>query len=257
MLIDTFDRWSSAGRAHVHDRRGSAALELTLAAPLLLLLVIGVYDISEALILQQELYNASHTIVTSASNVAVQPNASTSLTVAQVQQALSGIYAAMPTLRGGLQTGVHSATLTSISVQQADPNCIASASNACAYVAYAMWSVSYADPPGRFAGNLNTFSSVTRCPTSHTPLKQVPPTQYTPGTLTSLPIMNVTTPTPTLVADVHYQYSPRFLSYITGPVDFWATSLWPVRSVNQTQAEPNQYTQYDLANAANGAGQCP
>ena len=83
----------STGGGVLTDRRGAAAIEFAIIAPVLITLTIGVFDISRALTLQQEVYNAAHTIPTSASSMAVQPDKSTSLTVTQVQQALSGIYA--------------------------------------------------------------------------------------------------------------------------------------------------------------------
>jgi Flp pilus assembly protein TadG len=246
---------STAGSADPRDRRGVAAIEFALIAPVLITLTIGVFDISRALTMQQEVYNAAHTIPTSASSLAVQPDKTTTLTVTQVHQALSGIYAEIPALRNGSASGLRSVTLTSITFQQSDPACVASPTVTCSYVPYAKWSVSYAAPPGRVD---SAFASVTRCQTPATPLRQVTPDLYTPGDLTSLPTANVTTPDPILVADVHYQYTPLFLGYfMTGPVNFWASGLWPVRSVSPTAAPQDQYTTYDLANAAGGAGQCP
>jgi Flp pilus assembly protein TadG len=226
-----------------------AGIEFALVAPILITMMIGVFDISHALTLQQEVYHAAHAIPTSASSLAVQQDNTTSLTVNQVQQALSVIYAEMPALRSGIESGVRSVTLTSVAFQQSDPACVSSATTICRFIAYAKWSVSY---------NSSTFTAVTRCPSGTRPLLQVTPSQYTPGDLTSLPTANVTNPDPILVADVHYRYTPLFFGYfVTGPVDFWACGLWPVRSVNQTATPQNQYTTYDLANAAGGAGQCP
>ncbi|HEY4040863.1 MAG TPA: hypothetical protein VGM32_03350, partial [Rhodopila sp.] len=173
-------------------------------------MIIGVYDASRALTLWQEVDNAAHTIPTSASSMAVQPDKSTTLTVTQVQQALSGIYAEVPALRSGIEVGLRSVTLTSVAFQQSDPTCVASATITCSYVPYAKWSVSYAGPLGGGGGSSN-FATVTRCPAKAGPLGQVTPALYTPGDLTSLPTANVTTPDPILVADVHYQYTPLFL----------------------------------------------
>jgi Flp pilus assembly protein TadG len=250
---------STAGSADPRDRRGVAAIEFALIAPVLIILTIGVFDISRALTIQQEVYNAAHTIPTSASSLAVQPDKTTTLTVTQVQQALSGIYAEIPALRSGTASGLRSVTLTSVTFQQSDPACVASPTTTCSYVPYAKWSVSYVVPPGRAAGGASAFTSVTRCPAqAGTPLRQVTPNLYTPGDLTSLPTADVTNPDPILVADVHYQYTPLFIGYfMTGPVDFWAAGLWPVRSVSPAAAPQNQYTTYDLANAAGGAGLCP
>jgi hypothetical protein len=32
------------------------------------------------------------------------------------------------------------------------------------------------------------------------------------------------------MADVKLTYKPYFFNFVTGPVTFWATSYWPVRS---------------------------
>ena len=248
---------SKVGDAALTDRRGVAAIEFALIAPILTTLLIGVVDISRALTLQQEVYNAAHTIPTSASSLAVQPDKSTSLTVTQVQQALSGIYAEIPALRSGIASEQRSVTLTSVNFQQVVPTCVPSATNTCAYVPYAKWSVSYVDGPGLPTGGPNPFTQVSRCPATATPLRQVMPNVYIPGDLTSLPTANVTTPDPILVADVHYQYTPLFFNFFTGPIDFWACGLWPVRSVNPAAAPQNRTPRANLANAPGPAGQCP
>jgi Flp pilus assembly protein TadG len=245
------------GRIGLGDRRAVAALEFALIVPILIIMTFGVFDISRALTLQQEVYNAARTIPTSASSLAVQSDKTTSLTVTQVQQALSGIFAEMPALRNGTEHGVRSVTLTSVAFQQSDPTCVAS-SNTCQYVPYAKWSVSYAGPPGQAVGVPNGFTSVTRCQAVATPLRQLIPELYQPGDLNSLPTANITNPDAIMVADVHYQYTPLFFGYfLTGPVDFWGYGLWPVRSVSPTALPKDQYTKYDLANAAGGLGQCP
>jgi hypothetical protein len=66
----------------------------------------------------------------------------------------------------------------------------------------------------------------------------------------------VTNPDPILVVDVHYRYTPMFLNFITGPVDFWASGYWPVRSVAPGTAASQRYTKFDIANQLNGAGKC-
>ncbi len=61
-----------------------AALEFALIAPMIIVLMIGVFDIARAMIIRQQIYNAAHMIPISASSLAVQPDKSTSLTVSQV-----------------------------------------------------------------------------------------------------------------------------------------------------------------------------
>jgi len=235
------------------DKRGVAALEFAIVAPMVFAFVVGVIDITKAMILQEQVYEAAHTIPITASNLAVQPDHTTTLTVAQAQQSMSAIFAEIPWLRGGIESGARSVTLTSVTFTLANASCNPQTTT-CAYLAQVAWSVSYADPSGRYPGNANTFTAVTRACSN---LTQVAPTAITPGNLTQLPTANVVNPDPILVADVHYQYTPMFLTFITGPVDFWASGYWSVRAVSANAAAGQQYTTYDLANQNGGVGKCP
>ena len=108
------------------SRRGTVALEFALIAPLLLIFIIGVYDTSKAMLLYQQVYNAAHTVTITASNVSEQADGSTSLTVEEVQQVLSAIYAEMPLVAAGVEKGTRSATLTSVTFVQSPPTCVPS-----------------------------------------------------------------------------------------------------------------------------------
>ena len=68
--------------------------------------------------------------------------------------------------------------------------------------------------------------------------------------------LNISVPDPILVADVHYQYTPMFLRFLTGPLDFWATGYWSARTGDPAKTVAQQYTRYDIANAAGGANKC-
>ncbi len=239
-------------RRFVQCRRAVAALEFALIAPAAVTLGLGIYDIAMAVIVRQEITNAARLIPLSASNLAVQPDKSTSLTVAQVQQSLSGIFAEMPGRRNGTQVGLASVTLSSVTFTQVNPSCNPSKTT-CPMVPQVVWSVAYADPPGRNPGNLNTFQTVTR-PCMR--LKQTAPGANTPGDLTSLPTANVVNPDAILVADVHYQYQPFIAVFLTGPIDFWASGFWSVRTAVAGSAPAAQYTKYDIANQNGGAGKC-
>ena len=234
-------------------RRGIAAMEFALVAPVFFVMVIGVSDLSEAMIVQQQVYNAAHMIPISASSLAVQPDKSTALTATQVQQTLSAIFAAIPRLRNGSLTGQTSVTMSSVTFIQADSACNP-AKATCAMVPRVVWSVPYVDPPGRNPNNGNSFQSVTR-PCMQ--LGQVSPTQGSGSDLTTLPTANVTNPDPILVVDVHYQFTPNFFKFITGPIDFWASGYWSVRSVDPNAAVSLHYTRYDVANQKGGVGKCP
>ena len=233
-------------------RRAVAALEFAVIAPAAVVMGFGIYDIAMAVIVRQEVISAARLIPLSASNLAVQPDKSTSLTVAQVQQSLSGIFAEMPGRRSGNQAGLTSVTLSSVTFIQVNPSCDPSTTT-CQMVPQVVWSVAYADPPGRNPGNLNTFKNVTR-PCIR--LSQTAPGANTAGDLTSLPTANIVNPDSILVADVHYRYQPLITVFLTGPIDFWASGYWAVRTATPGSAASTQYTRYDIANQSGGAGKC-
>jgi Flp pilus assembly protein TadG len=230
-----------------------AALEFAMIAPACAIIILGLYDIAMAVIVRQEVQNAAHMIEISASNLAVQPDKSTSLTVSQVQQTLSGIFAEIPGRRNGTQSGQTSATMSSVTFVQVDSSCNP-ATTTCQSTPHVVWSVAYTDPAGRYVGNLDTFQNVTR-PCGQ--LTQTAPGVSAPGDLTTLPTLNVANPDAIVVVDIHYQYQPLFTGYLTGPVNFWASAYWSVRSVSQSSASSAQYTKYDIANENGGAGKCP
>ena len=231
----------------IAGRRGNVAVEFALIAPVLMIFIIGVFDVSKAMLLYQQVYNAAHTISISASNVAVQPDGSTSLTVAEVQQVLSAIYAEMPMVSARVETGRRSVTLSSITFVQDNPACVPTPTDTCNSTPYPAWSVGYT------GGNATGFTVATRACGA---LEQESATGLRSGDLTSIPTAGITNPGPILVADVHYQYTPLFLNFVTGPIDFWATSFWPVRSTPASNPAAPAYTRYDVALETNGARKC-
>ena len=229
------------------DTRGSAAIEFAVIVPVMITMVLGVVDMSKAMILNQEVYNAAHTIPLLASIEAVQPDKTTTLTVAQVQQSLSAIYAEMPWVRSGIEVGKRSVTMSSVVFTPSIVTCVQTANLNCLFTPHVAWSVAYTD------ANSAGFTNVVRsCGT----LKQTAPTAGVASDLTSLRTANVNNPDPILVVDVHYQYTPLFFKFVTGAVDFWASGYWPVRSVSPSVLPAFQYTTYDLTNQAAGAGKC-
>ncbi len=227
------------------DRRSTAAMEFAFLAPVLLVMTGGVYDLCAAVLLYNEVTTAATTIVASASNAAVNLDGSTALSYDQVQEAESGIWADIPELRTGLQSGqVKSVTISSISFQA--PGTCPSGSNCNPYTAYVMWSVSYtggATSGASFANNIRTCSPTGASSDGLGGEKQVAAASGLNGTdfTYTLPTAGLssytpdpTGPAPVLVADVVLSYSPLF-SFFKNPFTFVATSIWPVRSVKPTQ----------------------
>ncbi len=127
------------------DRQAVAALEFCLVAPVLVSLLYGVYDISEAVLFYQEVYNTAHSIAASASGLADQPNGSTNLNYTQIQFLESEIWGEIPTLRGYYQDGTKSVTLSSVVFEPTftTSTCTTGTATTPCYVPVVVWSVPY------------------------------------------------------------------------------------------------------------------
>lgn len=219
----------------------------------MLTMVVGVFDIVHAMTIQQQVFNNTHTILVSASSLSVQPDKTTSLSVTQVQQTLSTVFASIPGRRNGTLPGTASVTLTSVNFVLAKPSCTPAPGAPCSYVPVVAWSVAYADPAARYGG-ANTFQPLVR-PCMQ--LSQTTPAAGVAGDLTSVRTLGVTNPDPMLIVDTHYRYTPMFFRFVTGPIDFWSSGYWPVRSFDPAAAASARWTRYDIANQNAGVGKCP
>ncbi len=231
---------------------GIAATEFAVITPFMLMLVVGVLDISKAVIIWHQVCNTSHAIPVSASTLSELPDKTTALTPEQAQQAMSTIYAEMPWMRDNIEKGIASVTLTAVTYKPQN-NCMPTPTVMCTYDAYVVWSVAYTGP----YNTQNNFDATVVRPCGI--LTQINPTDpiVPPATqLTVVRTKSVTQPAPILIADVRYQYTPFFTKFVTGPVNFWETGYWPVRTVNTALNAVDQYTKYDPANPADPAN-CP
>jgi Flp pilus assembly protein TadG len=96
-----------------HDR-GVVSLEFAAIAPVLLLMIIGAFDIARAIAVWQQTLAAAQWVAVSANYLAIQPDASTSLTPAQATMAMTAIYGAMPQIQEGLYPEIYSVTLSGV-----------------------------------------------------------------------------------------------------------------------------------------------
>lgn len=162
MLSERPSRRASLGS----DRRSSVALEFVLVAPLLIIMMFGVYDLSCALIVYQQVYAAAHSIAASVTNLSVQASGSTVLSYDQVQEAASEIWGNIPWLRSGQQDGLKSITISSISFERISTaaNCD-TGTNTC-YTPVVVWSEVYTggDSVRAFQLSSSINSSVTYTP---------------------------------------------------------------------------------------------
>jgi len=247
-------------------RRAVAAMEFAFVAPVMLVLIIGVFDIAKAMILRQEVYNAAHSISLTASFLAVQSNGTTTLTQAQVQAIESDIFAEIPWLRNGIEKGITSVTLSGIEFS-ALPNASCMPYSTCTYwFPFVAWSVPYRPTntygvtfvyPTRACGPMvSGVVSISASP---------PPPLTVANQLSTLRTAGITYPDPILVADVRYSYTPAFFKFITGTIDFVVSAYWPVRVIPYNadttpggEIGTGQLTTYDLANTdSNPGAHCP
>jgi len=242
-------------------RRAVSSVEFALVAPLPILMIIGVFDVSKAMILRQEVINTAHSISLTASLVAVQANGTTTLTQAQVQAIESDIFAEMPWLRSGVEKGITSVTLSGIQFS-ALPSASCNPYTTCTYwFPFVMWSVPYR-PTNTYGV---PFIYPTRaCSVMTSGVWNINSSQNTPLTannfMSVLRIGGITYPDPIVVADVRYTYTPAFFKFVTGPIDFVASAYWPVRIVpynsnaNPGGSQGSQLTSYDTAGTDTNPG---
>jgi len=226
-------------RPLARDACAVVALEFGIIAPVMALMVIGVFDISKAAILWEQVWAASRSISESAATLAIQPDGSAQLTEAQATQALSLVLADIPWLREGIatkgETSTNAGHTVSAVLTSVDYEIAAGCTSQCDYQATVKWSKAFG-----YAG-FNTGSAVLRpCGSgSHGAqfLAQVTPgTPQSLGTIATkdaenLPLSGISVPDAFLMADVKLTYKPYFFNFISrNGITFWATSYWPVRS---------------------------
>ena len=239
------------------SRRGIAAIEFALIAPLFGTMIIGVFDTAKAVILWEQVQNTAHLVATSAATVStINPDKSTTLSAAAAQQSMSIIYAEMPWVRSLIEQGQRSVTLTSVEFKPLSNGCTPTAGQNC-YAANVAWSAAYA---GGQAGNAAQFVQGSTALRACGSLTQLTPKASIPVGMTPLTVLrtaNVSQPDAIIVADVHYQYSPMFFRFVTGKIDFWSTYHHSVRIGTTTVSPGLQYTLYGGSSASNATGNCP
>jgi hypothetical protein len=212
-------------------RDAVAALEFALVAPVLAIMLLGVFDGARALVAWQQTENAAQAVAQAAEKLSVTPGVTTTaLTYQQMQNAMTTIFAEMPGLSMGNTKGVFpglfTVTLSEIvyypqcrySVFGGNPNakpptgCGFSATNP--QIPYTYWSTSLQPAyGGQQTGNvLRACGKLTReYPTWDSVPGNPQPTRFQqmldPSDFGNNPIVL----SPQVVADVQYQFTPSFL----------------------------------------------
>jgi len=233
-LISRYHRAPSyAARLGLHlasQRRGVAALEFAIVAPVLLLMTVGALDVGRAVIVWQETIIAAKSVAYSATALAVpiptEPATDSDLSILDATEAMTALYGVIPQAKTAAYTGVYSVTLSGVVYQ----------TSGGVTSAYVIWSVPLAAPKG----NSPQMQTVTR--TCGLTTEVSTPLPETAVTLQTLPTKAVTVKSPFVVADVHFQYKPFFFWFVTGNIDFWETALLPPLIGNPTGSFPQEIT---------------
>jgi hypothetical protein len=216
-------------------------MEFAIVAPILAIIILGVYELCNAAIIYEEVQNAAHSIPASASNLAVfqSDTGATALTYQQIQLIASEIWAQIPELRTGLQNGA-SVTLTSVTfiptlppsppiaqTPQPAASCNPSKTVHCAYTPTVVWSVAYT---GGDSGR--TFSTALRsCIGAPTAANQANATEYyaatpayvsLPGGLNSEAPQSTKTPAATAATWTDSDLASLPSYFVANPDPFWA-----------------------------------
>ncbi len=212
------------------DRRGSPALEFAIILPVMVTMLMGVFDASQALIAMRQVTTASQEIAEIATELSVQPDGSTSLTPTQAYQSSTAVFAIMPQLKAQAPSTGFAVTLSAVVFKATPTGCTSN----CVITASTAWSVP-----------LSLGRAVTRpCGV----LAQV--SASTSPSLTTLPTAGMTALSSVVVADVSYTFTPLFGRFF-GSFSIFRSTFLPPR-VGTAQ----QYVEYDTANATTDKSIC-
>jgi hypothetical protein len=256
------------------DHRGVAAMEFAIIAPIMVLMIWGVWDISRALLAWEETYHAAEAIAQAAEKLSYTgisyPNTNnpvTALTAQQMQDAMSSIYAEMPWLNlgnpGGLFTGGYQVTLSGVSFNQLGlpgaPPCTPPQATCLTQSPVVLWSSYLTEGgPQLTLPPVNQPNALYRlCTPNPVPVAQFPnnahqlqdmidPNLQTGGS-SNMILM------PQVVADVVFTFQPSFplLSNLT--YTFYASASFPAPVGND-----NQQIVFDQKDSgANTVENCP
>jgi hypothetical protein len=217
------------------SRRGVAALEFALVAPVMAIMFFGTLDICRAYIAWQEVNNAAEAVVQAAEKLAITPGSpTTQLNATQMQAAMSVIYVEMPGLDYGRGRGLLGRGTFAITLSEVDfaPLCATTTLTAkCpAQTPQTLWStwLTEGGPYINLAPPLDT--PFTRACGPLIPSSQFPNNKnqllymITP-TATLTGGVNVTL-VPQLVADVRFVFKPTFHVFVS-QITFWASATLP------------------------------
>ena len=226
---------------HRNDRRGVAAMEFAIIAPVVVTMIWGVYDVSRALVAWEETYHAAAAIAQAAEKLSVTNRnygsgaVISALTANQMQNALTSIYAEIPFIglgdKTGTFSGAFSATLSGVIY---NPPCPANATGTCPQqFASVIWSAYLAEggtqllqppltPPASLwrACGAPSGGQHGKFPNDNTQLTVLLDPNAAGGGGTKINLI------PQVVADVQFKFQPTF-PLLTKTFTFWASATFP------------------------------
>jgi Flp pilus assembly protein TadG len=225
------------------DRQGVAAMEFAMVAPIMLLLIWGVYDTARALVAWEETYHAAQAVAQAAEKLSVTNQTllggntpETALTAQQMQDAMTSIYAEMPMLPNasnpnGSFKGNYGVILSGVVFR---PVCVANQNNTCqTQTPYTLWSTylnegnagQMLNPPPSlpdiFFRQCGPLASVAHFPNNNNQLLYMINANLQSGGVTNINLI------PQVVADVVYVYAPTFPLLRNFTYTFWASATFP------------------------------
>ena len=196
-------------RARLHQR-GVAALEFALTAPMLLVLLMSMYDIANGWLAWRRLTAAAQSVGEIATLLAVNADGSNTLTPDQGWRASTAAYASMPALL--TQNARYGVTLSEVLFTK-QQGC--GGGYCAAYVGWSKGVLGLAAP--------RPCGTQTAVPDTSPPGPSVMPQ----SSFQAAPI---------LVVDITYGFVPLFLGGVVGPIQMARSAYFPARSGNADQS---------------------
>ncbi len=225
-------------------RSGTAAMEFGILAPIMTIFLLGMVDLSQAIIMQRKLNQVVQQTGLMATQLSIQPDQTTTLTVAQLNMASSVIFSILPALDAIVPystNGVapsYAVTVSDIVFTPTSSGCEAGLT-CTSYTANMAWSV----PLKYGAPYMRSCGTVTQVSASASPVivNNVPTTIPTAGISSALSSM--------LTVDVAYKFTPIFGRFI-GSFTMRQTAYFNQRSI------VSSYITYNTAGASSGGVVC-
>ncbi len=189
------------------DRRGIAALEFALLAPVLIVVAVSLTDVTNIVIVWWQISSAAGAIARIATTYAATNNNTNSLTTTQATTASTAVFGVVPALITA-PVSRYGVTLSSVVMTLAVNGCTSN----CAYVANTAWSTTLqGSAPARPCGQLGSVADTA------------------PAASATLPL-DAFTSAPLLVVDVRYNFTPTFTKLFGAGLRFMETAYMSART---------------------------